>query len=55
MELGVMQSLNAILPGSELDPYLAVSDELRQQPKAWERRMIHKDIKPSRRMFLEVY
>ncbi|MBU6413492.1 MAG: hypothetical protein KGS45_08460 [Planctomycetes bacterium] len=55
MELGVMQSLSQILPGSDLEPYLAVSDELRDQPKTWDRRMIHKEIKPSRRVFLEVY
>lgn len=55
MELGVMQSLNHVLPGTDLEPYLAVSDDFRQQPQTWERRMIHKEIKPSRRMFLEVY
>ena len=55
MELGVMQSLSEILPGDELDPYLAATTELRAQPKTWDRKMIHKDIKPSRRLFLEVY
>jgi ferredoxin--NADP+ reductase len=55
MELGVMQSLSHILPGAELEPYLAVSDELRSQPRIWDRKMIHKEICPSRRMFLEVY
>jgi ferredoxin--NADP+ reductase len=55
MELGVMQSLSHILPAADLDPYLALSDELRSQPETWDRKMIHKDIRPSRRMFLEVY
>lgn len=55
MELGVMQSLSEVLPGEELDAYLGVTSDMRAQPRTWDRKMIHKDIRPSRRMFLEVY
>ncbi|MBX3410862.1 MAG: hypothetical protein KF859_13385 [Phycisphaeraceae bacterium] len=54
MELGVMQTLANTLPPEALAQYLAVDDSA-GPPEAWDRRMIHKQVAPTRRMFLEVY
>lgn len=54
MELGVFQRLHAELPASERDQYLLVESDA-GDPAGWDRRMIHKQIKPTRRVFLEVY
>lgn len=55
MELGVFQSLARMLPESALDGYLAVDAELRTHVDGWDRKMIHRQLKPSRKVFLEVY
>lgn len=55
MELGVFQRLHTTLPASARDQYLGVDPEVAGEPKSWDRKMIHKQIKPTRRMFLEVY
>ncbi len=55
MELGVFQGLARHLPADVLPRFLAVDPEVAADPSAWTRRMIHKQIKPTRRVFLEVY
>jgi sulfite reductase alpha subunit-like flavoprotein len=55
MELGVLQALVATLPQSAADQYVKVDPEIRTQPQAWNRRMIHKQISPTRRVLMEVY
>lgn len=56
MELGIFQELSLILGRTDaLDQYLAVDPEAAGSESAWTRRMIHKQIKPTRRVFLEVY
>ncbi|MFN0133844.1 MAG: hypothetical protein ACKVW3_15115 [Phycisphaerales bacterium] len=55
MELGVFQHLADILPAATLDPYLAVEPDLRAAPKSWTRTMIPRQIRPTRRLALEVY
>lgn len=55
MELGVFQSLARILPASALEAYLAVDAATLAGVDGWDRKMIHRQIKPSRRVFLEVY
>ncbi len=55
MELGVFQELARQLPPSAREPYLACDDETLAQVDTWDRRMIHREIKPTRRVFLEVY
>jgi ferredoxin--NADP+ reductase len=55
MELGVLQALVATLPQDAADQYVKVDPEVRTQPQAWNRRMIHKQISPTRRVLMEVY
>ncbi|MCC6677813.1 MAG: hypothetical protein IT436_11760 [Phycisphaerales bacterium] len=55
MELGVFQTLARLLPEGALDGYLAVDAEHRGKVDGWDRKMVHRQLKPSRRVFLEVY
>ncbi|MFG0274769.1 MAG: hypothetical protein ACF8QF_06905, partial [Phycisphaerales bacterium] len=55
MELGVFQTLARLLPAQELAQYLQVEPEAMADIRAWSRRMIHREVKPTRRVFLEVY
>ncbi|MGH7242660.1 MAG: FAD-binding oxidoreductase [Phycisphaerales bacterium] len=55
MELGIFQSMARMLEPASLDPYLRVDPEALNSIATWERRMIHKQVKPTRRIFLEVY
>lgn len=55
MELGIFQGMTRLLKPSDLEGYLHVDPEALASIDSWERRMIHKQIKPTRRMFLEVY
>ncbi len=55
MELGVFQELARQLPPMAREPYLVCDDETLAGVDTWDRRMIHRDIKPTRRVFLEVY
>ncbi|MDX2148428.1 MAG: hypothetical protein SFZ23_12990 [Planctomycetota bacterium] len=54
MELGVFRAIHALL-GSDAEAYLEIDPEVAGKPEAWERRMIHKSIRPTRRIFMEVY
>jgi ferredoxin--NADP+ reductase len=55
MELGVFRALARLLPPAVLARYLVVDPALAGSPQAWERRMIHREVRPTRRVFLEVY
>ncbi len=55
MELGVFQTLARILPPDQFAQYLTVSDELLTDVDNWERSMIPKQLKKTKRVFLEVY
>ncbi|MFO0858939.1 MAG: hypothetical protein U0570_00175 [Phycisphaerales bacterium] len=55
MELGIFQSLARVLSPSELEGYLRVDPEALSGIDQWDRRMIQKQIRPTRRVFLEVY
>lgn len=55
MELGVIQGLARTLLPSELSRYVAVDGAPAGDPTGWTRRMIPREITPTRRMFLEVY
>ncbi len=55
MELGIFQGLARILGPRHLDGYLQADAEAMANIDGWERRMINKQIKPTRRVFLEVY
>jgi ferredoxin--NADP+ reductase len=55
MELGVLQALAKILPSDALRQYLMCDDGALANIDTWDRRMIHKQIKPTRKVFIEVY
>jgi hypothetical protein len=55
MELGIFQSLARHLSPAALPQYLGVDADVMQDVAGWNRRMIHKQVRPTRRVFLEVY
>lgn len=55
MELGVFRAIYAALGRDGARPLLEVADEIAQDPASWTRRMLNRQIKASRRVFLEVY
>jgi ferredoxin--NADP+ reductase len=54
MELGVFQGLGRALPRESLPHYLRV-DDAAGDARGWQRSMIQRQIRPTRRMFIEVY
>ena len=55
MELGVFRALQRVLPGDRLSRFIEIDPEVAGDPSAWTRKMVNRQLKPSRRMFLEVY
>lgn len=55
MELGIFQQMALHLTGSDLRQYLDVDPEALADIRKWTRQMIHKQVRPSRRVFMEVY
>ena len=55
MELGVLQKLADTLPGSDLEQYIEIDAPARAAIDSWTRQMLHKQVRPTRRVFLEVY
>lgn len=55
MELGIFRQLARTLHPRSLEGYLRVDPEAMEDPDAWTRRMIHKQVAPTRRVMLEVY
>lgn len=55
MELGVYQQLARLLPPEQLAQYLSVPEGFAEQVDQWERSMIPKTLKKTKRMMLEVY
>lgn len=55
MELGIFQQLAKSLTGDSLEQYLQADREALADIDNWDRRMIHKQVKPTRRVMLEVY
>lgn len=55
MELGIFQQLAKHLNRSQLERYLLVDPETMGDIPNWNRRMIHQQIKPTRRVLMEVY
>lgn len=55
MELGIFQQLALQLQGDALGQYLHVDGEALRDVRGWDRRMIHKEVKPTRRILMEVY
>lgn len=54
MELGLLRTMARTLPPDDLDRYIRV-DPAAGPSDTWERRMIQREIRPTRRVFLEVY
>lgn len=55
MELGIFQKLAELLPDHALEQYLKVDPEAMADIRSWQRSMIHKQVRPTRRVFTEVY
>lgn len=55
MELGIFQQLALILQGDALEQYLRVDAAAMSDIRRWDRRMIHKEVRPTRRIMMEVY
>lgn len=55
MELGIFKQMACILPEATLSQYLTVDNQAMSNIQAWDRKMLHRQIKPSKRVFLEVY
>ncbi len=55
MELGIFQQLALGLQGEALEQYLQVDAEPLRDIRRWDRRMIHKEVRPTRRIMMEVY
>lgn len=55
MELGIFQQMALQLTGADLRQYLDVDPEVLADIRKWTRQMIHKQVRPSRRVFMEVY
>lgn len=54
MELGIFRAMAGLLPPHALEQYLQI-DPAAADPRAWERGMIHRQVRPGRRVFIEVY
>jgi ferredoxin--NADP+ reductase len=54
MELGIFKKLAGLLPPHALEHYLHI-DPAAADFRGWERSMIHRQVKPTRRVFTEVY
>lgn len=55
MELGIFQQMARMLTGDALAQYLEVDSTLLSDINSWTRQMLHRQIKATRRVFLEVY
>ncbi len=55
MELGVFQQLARLLPPDQLAQYLTLPEGMAEHTEQWERSMIPKTIKKTKRVLLEVY
>lgn len=55
MELGIFQELALQLSPSALGHYLEVDNEAMSDIRRWNRSMIHKEVRPTRRILMEVY
>lgn len=55
MELGIFQQFAMHLSGSDLEQYLQVDKATLGDIRSWNKSMMHKQIKPTKRVLLEVY
>lgn len=55
MELGIFQKMAGLLPDHALQQYLKIDPEAVADIRSWTRAMLHKQVRPTRRVFIEVY
>jgi ferredoxin--NADP+ reductase len=55
MEIGIFQHLARTLPDAALEQYLQIDPSVRGTVDSWDRKLLHKQVKATRRVFLEVY
>lgn len=55
MELGIFQQIAMGLQGSQLEQYLQCDAPALQDIRSWNRQMIHKEVRPTKRILMEVY
>jgi ferredoxin--NADP+ reductase len=55
MELGIVQHMSRMLAPEVASQYMTIDPSIAGQVDSWEKKMIHRQIKLSRRVFLEVY
>lgn len=55
MDLGIVQGLARTLPPEWLGRYLSIDPGVAGDVGKWARKMVHRQVKPTRRVFLEVY
>ncbi len=55
MELGILRALWTMLPPHARTQYLGISEDVPADPALWDRRMIPRQIKPTKRVMMEVY
>ncbi len=55
MELGIFQQLALAMQGEKLGQYIDADPEAMRDIRGWDRRMLHKQVRPTRRVLMEVY
>ncbi len=55
METGIYQQMARLLPPEHLARYLTVNPEVMGDVDAWDRQLVKQNVKPTKRVFLEVY
>lgn len=55
MELGIFKTLARMLSPESLAQYLKIDPSIGNDPAGWDRKMIPRKLKPTKRVFLEVY
>jgi len=55
MELGILQALATMLPREPLEQYVQCDAEALDDIGNWTRRMLHREVRPTRNVFVEVY
>lgn len=55
MEIGIFQQMARTLPESALEQYVQVDPAVRGAVDSWDRKLLHKQLKATRRVFLETY
>jgi ferredoxin--NADP+ reductase len=55
MELGIFQQMARLLPVQVLERFLRIDPVVMSDIASWTRRMVPREVQPTRRVFLEVY